>query len=63
MTAAKKWAEMTVSVLREGPGDGVELPVAPTMKNLHYEGERYFRMEGTRAILADGSESETEANV
>lgn len=54
---SKDWPafkDMTVSVLREGPGDGVELPIAPTMKNITYKGERYFRMSG-RAILDDGS--------
>lgn len=50
-----KWKDMTVSVLREGPGDGVELPIAPTMKNITYQGERYFRMPQSRARLADGS--------
>lgn len=50
-----KWKDMAVSVLREGPGNNVELPIAPTMRYITYQGERYFRMPESRAILADGS--------
>lgn len=44
-----KWKDMQWLRLNEGPGDGVILPVSPTMKNITYEGERYFRMPNTRA--------------
>lgn len=47
--------DMVASVLREGPGDGVVLPIAPTMRYLTYKGERYFRMPQSRATLEDGS--------
>lgn len=33
--------------LLEGPHHLVELPIAPTMAFLIYQGERYFRMPGT----------------
>lgn len=31
--------------LREGPGDGVRIPIEPINKTLVYEGETYFRMD------------------
>lgn len=50
-----KFADMTVSVLVEVPGeDRVELPIAPTAKSIRYKGERFFRMEDTRAHVAGG---------
>jgi hypothetical protein len=35
--------------LLEGPGHMVTLPLAPTMKEITYKGERYNRMPGTRS--------------
>lgn len=31
--------------LREGPGDGVRIPIEPINATLMYEGEKYFRMD------------------
>jgi hypothetical protein len=40
--------------LNEGPGNGVVLPIAPTMKYLTYKGEKYFRMPDSRACRHRG---------
>ena len=48
-----KWADMNWLRLNEGPSDRVELPIAPTMKYLTHEGERYFRMPQGRALLSE----------
>lgn len=31
--------------LREGPGDGVRIPIEPINRNIVYAGQRYFRMD------------------
>ena len=56
-----KWADMNWLRLLEGPGDLVELPIAPTMKNLTYQGERYFRMPDSRSSARDSEDSEDTA--
>lgn len=50
-----KWSEMHALRLTEGPGDGIVLPIAPTMRHITHAGERYFRMDKTRSRLGDGS--------
>jgi hypothetical protein len=35
----------TVIDLREGPGDGIRVPIEPRNKHVYYQGERYFRMD------------------
>lgn len=40
--------------LQEGPGHRKVIPLAPTMKHLTYEGERYFRMPDTRSLRTRG---------
>jgi hypothetical protein len=49
-----KLKELDRLVLREGPGDGVVLPIAPTMRYITYGGERYFRMDKSRAHIDGG---------
>ena len=43
--------DLTHIVLREGPHDGVVLPIKPTMKNLWWKGEHYFAMESSRSKI------------
>lgn len=48
------WREMNWLRLLEGPGDRKILPLAPTMRYLTYQGERYFRMPDTRSSRRGG---------
>ena len=61
--AVKDWPQfkdMNWLRLLEGPSDHVERDMAPTMKNLTYRGERYFRMPGTRGSRpAENAEGRT----
>lgn len=43
-----KVKQMMFLCLNEGPADGIELPIAPTMNDLVYEGQRYYRTTGWR---------------
>lgn len=53
-----KWADMNWLRLLEGPGNLAVLPAAPTMKNITYKGERYFRMPGSRSAVGPGEDTE-----
>lgn len=48
-----KFAAMRFLHLHEGPADGQELDIAPTMKNLTVAGERYFRMNQARVMRGE----------
>jgi hypothetical protein len=43
------WREMNWLRLNEGPHDGRELPIAPTMKTIIYCGKTYHRIQDGRA--------------
>lgn len=40
-----KWNTMTKCRLQEGPSNGVILDIAPTMKTITHNGEKYWRMD------------------
>ncbi|HEV2452213.1 MAG TPA: hypothetical protein VGS62_09840 [Streptosporangiaceae bacterium] len=53
-----KFKDMNWLRLLEGPGNLVVLPMAPTMANITYKSERYFRMPDTRSTLRDGEDGD-----
>jgi hypothetical protein len=50
-----KFADMNWLRLLEGPADRQEMDIAPTMKRLVAQGEKYFRMKDTRGSKKDGA--------
>jgi hypothetical protein len=53
-----KWADMNWLRLLEGPANWTAMDIAPTMKNLTVQGEKYFRMPDSRAAKQDGDPAE-----